>query len=777
MQAMARGTCPRFFPKALPMKLRLTIRWKLFLYILLAILVSFAILLFITARNIETSLEEKISRDLEANLNFFRYQFFTGASQIKYALLLPASSHAVKEQLKNRDTRGLRELLIQLKQNLPFVKVAAFVDSGKRVVADAGNRESGYPFELDGILEKAFKHREPVVSTELATAAFLCREGDTSWCMKEKPGEDVLLATVAIPLIDEGGGLLGAVVAGAVITRETVIPYKIQEAYGSDLEVTITRRDLRQPGESEENPVLPEEQIRKILSSLVKGATYRGEVQFGPTHYKAAFEPVTNVRGELIGALSVAVSKEYFDRLRRNNLHNLLMSALFGTFLSFLIAYLVSRHLTVPLKELIKGAQCIEAGNLDYRADIGEADEMGTLASSFNRMAEALAERDATIKSKALDLEVLNRCLHEMNELLDTKVLERTTELQVEKGRLEAILTSMAEGVVVTDRENRVILFNSAAQRIFGIAPYKMIGRSLDDIDIKGGFHQLVTSLREMSKGDLLAEGEKEVAIGRMKLRVSLSPLLDQSWEFAGVVMSIRDVTNEEEVDRMKTEFISTVSHELKTPLTSMKGSLQVILGKGEGLTETQRELLRVCMRNTERLIRLISDILDISKIEAGRVDFSMKSLSVDKLITYAIEEISAFAREKEISLVNGLDGEPPPVLGDYDRLVQIMTNLLSNAVKFSPGKKTVTVTARREGEFVVISVHDEGKPIERSDRDKLFRKFHQLRGPGEGGGSGLGLAICREIIERHHGRIWYTAGKGGGNTFSFTVPVCGEQV
>jgi len=758
------------------MNLRLTIRQKLFLYILLAILASSAIFLLISARNIETSLEEKISRDLEANLHFFRYQFFTGANQIKYALLLPATSPAVRDQLRKTDSRSLRELLIQLKKNLPFVKVAAFVDSRKRLVADAGGRVTGIPFELDGILETAFKKREPIISTELATPAFLCREGDTSWCLSDKPGDDVLLAAVAIPLIDDNGELLGAVVAGAVITKETVIPSRIQEAYGSDLEVTVTRRDLKLQGESGENYMLPQEQIRKILPLLIKGSTYRGEVQFGPTHYKAAFEPVTNARGEMIGALSVAVSKEYFNRLRRNNLRNLLTSALLGTFLSFLIAYLVSRHLTVPLKELIKGAQCIEAGNLDYRVEIGEKDEMGMLASSFNRMAEALLERDATIKSKALDLEVLNRCLHEMNELLDTKVLERTAELQMEKGRLEAILTSMAEGVVVTDRENRVILFNSAAQRIFGVAPYKMIGRSVDAIDVKGGFHQLVTSLRDMSKGDLLSEGEKEVVIGRMKLRVSLSPLLDQSWEFAGVVMSIRDVTNEEEVDRMKTEFISTVSHELKTPLTSMKGSLQVILGKGEGLTETQSELLRVCLRNTERLIRLISDILDVSRIESGKVDFAMRSVSVEKLVSYSLEEISAFAGENGVSLVNGVTGEPIQILGDFDRLVQVMSNLLSNAVKFSPKMKTITVTARIDGKYAVISVHDEGNSIDRGDRDKLFRKFLRLRDTGEGGGTGLGLAICKEIIERHHGRIWYTAGKGGGNTFSFTVPVCGEQ-
>jgi PAS domain S-box-containing protein len=410
---------------------------------------------------------------------------------------------------------------------------------------------------------------------------------------------------------------------------------------------------------------------------------------------------------------------------------------------------------------------------------ISATGEFEMLADSFNRMADALRERDLTIRNKTFDQEMLNRCLYEMNELLESNVKERTAELEMEKGRLEAILASMAEGIVVTDGNNRVIMFNSAAQRIFGIAPYKMIGRDVEDIDMKGEFHQLVQGMRDVKNEDLLVGNEKEVKVGKKKLRVSLAPFLDQSLEFAGVVMSIRDVTHEDEVARMKTEFISTVSHELKTPLTSMKGSLQLILGKGEGLTETERELIRVCHRNTDRLIRLINDILDISKIEAGRVDLNLKPLSISSLVSYSLEELGGFARENGVTLENSANIAELPILGDHDRLIQVLTNLISNAVKFSPKGKKITVTAHRDGEYIVVSVIDEGKTIERADRDVLFQKFPQLRGglAREFGGTGLGLAICKEIVERHHGRISYQAGKAGGNIFSFTVPVCGEQI
>jgi PAS domain S-box-containing protein len=410
--------------------------------------------------------------------------------------------------------------------------------------------------------------------------------------------------------------------------------------------------------------------------------------------------------------------------MRAQYLGNMAASGIFGILLAFGIAFAASRHLSIPLRELSLGAKCIESGNLDYRVHLSGNDEFSILANSFNSMAEALQDRNRTISSKTVDLEVLNRCLHEMNEFLETKVLERTAELQMEKGRLEAILASMAEGVVVTDRDNRVILFNSAAQKIFGIAPYKMMGRSVDELDVKGGFHQLILSIRDMRTGDLLAGGEKDVSIGRKKLRVSLSPLLDQLWEFAGIVMSVRDVTHEDEIARMKTEFIATVSHELKTPLTSMKGSLQLILGRDSGLKETERELLEVCFRNTNRLVQLITDILDISRMESGKYDLQFKPSAVGSLVSSAMEEVAEFAAGHGVEILNECEEGLPNVLGDGERLIQVMTHLLSNAVQNTPEGKSVRVCGTRDGCFVRISVHDRGKVIEREARDKLFQNF-----------------------------------------------------
>lgn len=506
--------------------------------------------------------------------------------------------------------------------------------------------------------------------------------------------------------------------------------------------------------------------IKSIDASLEEKTAANHE---SGVHFTSAYNP---------GFSPISLSKEQLSSIRERNLENILLSAALGIFLSFGIAYLLARKLTFPLRELSRGVQRIEVGDFSCRADMAASDEFGKLAASFNKMAEALEDRETTIRKKTLDLEVLNRSLHELNEQLEEKVAERTLALEVEKGRLEAILTSMAEGVLVTDQNNRIILFNPSAQKILDIPPYRAIGQPIEQICSLGGFCQLVDFIHALQRGDLMTEGHEEhLEIKGKKLRVNMSPLLDKTWVFAGVVMSIRDVTLEEEIDRMKTEFISTVSHELKTPLTSIKGSLEVILRRDRHLDDTERELLIVCQRNSDRLIRLISDILDISRIESGRIEFNSKPESLHTLVSEAIEEMASFASGRHVTLVEAISNDLPLVFGDHDRLIQVLTNLLSNAVKFSPSGDIVSISAEKDGHCIAVSVQDNARSIKRADRHRLFKKFQKLDNheTGERGGTGLGLAICKEIIEKHHGRIWYRSRMGGGNTFIFTVPVYGD--
>lgn len=749
---------------------RFGIRSKLFLSILLILLLSYSTLVYTTVKNLYATLEEDIGKELATNLKYIQSQYLARADLIKYSLMQPASSEFVQKRLLEKDKAWLKGALLRWENNLPFIDTLTIVDARKTVVARVFSNQAGDRFELNGVIERAFRRKQPVVSTELAPYSLLCGEGKIKFCVPPVDRE-AMMVVVVVPIITQEGKLLGAIIATDILNNDPHLPYKVQEIFGKEVEAAITQRGLRIASSLVDEQLLPVTISPEILARLNKGHTYRGMAAIGDKLYETAFAPIKNNRGEFVGSLSVALSKGHINKIRRDNLRNILASAIVGIVLSFALAYVVTRKLAGPLRELAAGARRIENGDLSQRVSVTELDEVGMLANSFNRMADALAERDRIIRGNTRELQALN-------EQLEKKVAERTSELSMEMGRLEAILTSMVEGVVVTDRDNRVILCNPAAQKIFDLVPHRILNKRIEDACKVGDFCVLAEFVRQMCEEDGLANvREEEAEVKGKKLRINIAPLMDEGGEFAGVVMSIRDITMEGEVDRMKTEFISTVSHELKTPLTSMKGSLQYILNRGKWQSDTEPELLKVCLRNTDRLIRLINDILDISKIEAGRMDFSLKPQSIGELVCYAIEEISGFAMNRHVSVNNYVGADLPRVYGDHDRLIQVLTNLLSNAVKFSPTGKTVQLSAKREGNYVAVSVTDEGDTIRWSDRDKLFRKFQQLHTIGitEGGGTGLGLAICKEIIERHHGRIYYQEVAGGGNVFTFTVPVYEE--
>lgn len=403
--------------------------------------------------------------------------------------------------------------------------------------------------------------------------------------------------------------------------------------------MAITHKEIIPPdsfGKSGSQPI-----PARILEGLRQGFPFRGDAEIGGKVYTAAFDPLTNSRGDFVGALAVALSREDFKGALQGSLGNIVASAILGLVLSFVTAYWVSLRLTKPVRELADGVRRIEEGELQQRVAVISSDEIGELAEAFNRMAAAIDERDRTIRTKAHDLENLNLKLTDMNELLERRVDERTAALQVEMGRLEAILTSMAEGVAVTDRDGRVILFNPAAQQLFEMVPHRVVGRPILDICNQGEFCRLVEHITSMGENRGLATvREVDLDARGKKLKVTLAPLVDGDGHFAGVVMSIRDVTAEEEVDRMKTEFISTVSHELKTPLTSIKGSLQLIVDKSRGFADVEKELLSVCLRNTERLIRLVNDILDIAKIESGKMEFALSPHSPAELVEWSVREL-----------------------------------------------------------------------------------------------------------------------------------------
>lgn len=750
------------------MQLRFGIRTKLLLSILAILFVSYSTLLYSTMKTLNASLRTELDRNLATNLKFARSQYLGRTEIAKYSVMQSVVSQTVQQRLRERDGAWFSTRIKRWHDVLPFVDLVVVVDPREKVVATLRGAHGGEAIDVPVVVKQALASKKTIISTEVFSGDFMCRAGADGYC--DSPGREALVATVAVPVLGADGDVRGCVLTGDILNHHPTLPGQLQEVSGNSVEVTITQRALRVASSLPERARESYTLSPQVVEVLERGEVYRGQTTVDAKSYETIVDPLLNSRGEFVGSLSVAISTETVTNSRRENLQYILASAFLGIVCSFAMAYFASRHLTGPLRQLAASARRIEEGDLDQRVVGHQRDEVGMLASSFNNMAESLKDRDGIINRKTGDLQ-------ELNEQLERMVEQRTSALSMEMGRLEAVLTSLAEGVVVTDRDNLVVLFNPAAQQLFELIPHRVIGQSVERLCETTGFCNILEQLRERTPLEGNRGGKKEITVKGKRLHVNTATLQDEAGEFAGMVMSLRDVTKEEQVDRMKTEFISTVSHELKTPLTSIKGSLQLLLTRSKWLTDTERQLLTVCFRNTQRLIRLISEILDISGIESGGMIFNFKSLCIGELAVYAVEEIKSYAMGRDITIVNTVGEHLPMVFGDSDRLIQVMTNLLSNAVKFSPEGKVVMVTAEQEGNYVVISVADRGRVIQWSDRDKLFKKFQQIESTERGkiGGTGLGLAICKEIVERHHGRIFYTAAKEYGNTFSFTVPIIGE--
>ncbi len=263
-------------------------------------------------------------------------------------------------------------------------------------------------------------------------------------------------------------------------------------------------------------------------------------------------------------------------------------------------------------------------------------------------------------------------------------------------------------------------------------------------------------------------------------IKARTSPVTDASGRYIGMVLTIRDITSEREIARMKNEFVSTVSHELRTPLTSIKGYVDLILDGDAGeVDEIQREFLGIVKENADRLVALINDMLDLSRIESGRVRLKVEPIRIGDVIAGTVDSFRAVLEQSGRTIKVRVPESLPKVAADRDRVGQVLMNLVSNALKYSPEGGDVLVSARHTGDFVTVSVQDHGMGISRDDQKQLFTKFYRIDNAltREIGGTGLGLSICKSIIELLGGRARVRSKLGEGSTFSFSLPVAPREM
>ncbi len=345
------------------------------------------------------------------------------------------------------------------------------------------------------------------------------------------------------------------------------------------------------------------------------------------------------------------------------------------------------------------------------------------------------------------------------------------TELTRVRKRSEAILASTGDGLIVYSADGRITFVNPAAGLLLARDPKELVDTAPDLWSLFG--LEPEDRFDPGSQGSQVREVTVEEPTHRI-IDVRTDPVIDDHGHYLGFVATLHDVTAEREIGQMKNEFVSTVSHELRTPLTSIKGYVDLILdGEAGEVNEIQTEFLGIVKENSDRLVDLINDLLDISRIESGRIHLKVQPLDVAERIRGAVDTFRAVLEQQDRTITVEVPDGLPRVAGDPDRVGQVLINFISNAIKYSPEGGSIWVRAAEEDGFVRMSVTDEGIGIAEEDMARLFTKFYRVDSKltREIGGTGLGLSIVKSIIELLGGEVGVTSEAGAGSTFWFTLP------
>ena len=358
---------------------------------------------------------------------------------------------------------------------------------------------------------------------------------------------------------------------------------------------------------------------------------------------------------------------------------------------------------------------------------------------------------------------------------------------QSEQALTRALVDASNDAILMLDSAGAATMINRRAKYFFGLAERDVIGRSAAQLramfrlifEDSHTFDTWLTPLLHSSEERAVIELKVLRAEPRL-LQCFSAPVLNHQEQLLGRMLVFRDITREREVEQMKTDFVSIVSHELRTPLTSIRGSLQLVLGRRQqpDLPERTRELLEISLKNSERLIRLINDILDVSKMEQGAIHLRRVSLDPADLCHTAAQEAEPLAASRSVAIVLRVPADLPPISADRDRALQVLTNLLSNAIKFSEAGQSIELSAMKGSGAIYFAVRDYGRGIAPDDHQRIFEKFQQIDSSltRNVGGTGLGLAICKALVEEHGGRIWLDSTLGKGAMFTFTLPLANKH-
>jgi two-component system phosphate regulon sensor histidine kinase PhoR len=439
-------------------------------------------------------------------------------------------------------------------------------------------------------------------------------------------------------------------------------------------------------------------------------------------------------QGQIMGVASVGLSLATIESSLNRVTTTIVLSIVIIIILAIIAATLIARAITRPLRQLTRAAQKIAAGELDQHINLRASGEAGQIAQAFNEMS--------------------------------LKLRERVKGISDERNKLVAVLSSMADGVIMTDTERIIVMTNRAARRLFNL-PEDKIGQRLihgvHDYEID----QVVQLCLNTSQ-----EHTMQVEFGPDKrfLRVIAVPLGNA--KLTGALLLLQDLTELRSLQTMRRELVGNVSHELRTPLAAIKAMVETLQNGAVSDIEVATDFLSRIDAEVDKMTHMVGELTELSRIETGQARLNLELTDINQLVIEATIRLMPQAGRQQVALLTKLYPELPLVGIDREQIQQVILNLAHNAIKFTPAGGRITVSTEIQQDSVIISIVDTGIGISKEDLPHVFERFYKADKARSGGGTGLGLAIARHIIQAHGGSIQVSSQEGEGSTFSFRLPL-----
>ncbi|WP_278414693.1 cell wall metabolism sensor histidine kinase WalK [Lactobacillus taiwanensis] len=463
-------------------------------------------------------------------------------------------------------------------------------------------------------------------------------------------------------------------------------------------------------------------------------------------NYMVQISPLTSANGTNtpVGAIYVRASLQgVFNNLRQVSIY-FLIASLIAAVLGAIVALVISRAITRPIEEMHKQALRVANGDYSGHVRVYAQDELGQLAEAFNTLSVRI---------------------------------ERTQEIsESERRRLDNVLTHMTDGVIATDRHGNITIINETALDFLGKTEKDVIGKPITNL----------LGLKNVTIQDLLSTQQELVVRvndntrDEMILHANFSLIQRVTGFVSGLVCVLHDITQQQKNEREQQQFVSNVSHELRTPLTSLRAYVEVLNDGAWKDPNVAPQFLNVIQDETERMIRMINDLLSLSRMDRGVAKMDLEWVNLNDFVNHVLNRFDMMLKsdtdkthKKKYSIKREFPHQALWVEIDTDKMMQVIDNIMNNAIKYSPDGGVITVRLLQAQKHVILSISDQGLGIPRKDLNKIFDRFYRVdkARSRKQGGTGLGLAISKEIVEAHHGRIWADSAEGAGSTFYISLP------